>query len=168
MIRIAPAFGVLLALAGPASAQEPSFTIEPTEACLGNGPDSDPRACIGLAAAACAEPFGFATPVESFCNEQEYLYWEARLEAAWTSLGEDNAAEDAEAAAQGVPMPPLAPALQALRDGFTPYRDAYCGYMMAQYRGGTGQGPALTYCLMWKTGEMALDLEGWQASAEAP
>ena len=150
----------------PATAQEIAFDIAPTEDCTRQGgPDADLSLCIGAAAMACAAPYGFSTKVEGFCNDQEFLYWEARLAAARQALHESNLAEDAAAAAQGLPMPTLAPALADMMATWEAARDAECGYVMAQYRGGTGQGPALAYCLMWKTGQMALNLEGWLASA---
>jgi uncharacterized protein YecT (DUF1311 family) len=160
------ALAALMALAGPVWAQElpdPPFDIAPTESCAAESVgDTDPRDCIGLAAMACAEPYGFSTPIEGFCNVEEFTYWETRLDAAWETLAASNAAEDA-AAPEG--MPRLLPALESMRVTFGAHRDAECNYVMAQYRGGTGQGPALAYCLMYKTGEMALNLEGWLSSA---
>lgn len=149
----------LLPQALPAQPQV-SFSAEASETCLAEGGAAE--TCIGRAANACmkATPGGETTAGMGGCLEAEWLYWDARLNAAYGRALEAARAMDAEAMAGA---PNQAEALRAMQRLWIPYRDGQCAYVASLWAGGTGAGPASLHCLMDLTGRQALFLE---ASAE--
>ncbi|MCU0908716.1 MAG: lysozyme inhibitor LprI family protein [Rhodobacteraceae bacterium] len=165
MIRAAVALAVL---AVPAAAQEIAFSPAATEACLTAAP-ADPATCIGHAADACMldTDGGETTVGMGACLAAERDWWAARLATAEAAVAAAVAAEDTEMAGIGATVPPLAPALDAMRAAWAAWRDAACDWERVQWGGGTGQGPATAACLMRITGEQALSLESWLAERAA-
>ena len=159
--------GKMTALAGlglvwgsAAFAQDLIFDPAPVEACLAEGA-SDPRQCIGLAAAACVEatPGGTTTVGMGGCADRELSYWDARLNRAYGALRPHMAQMDAGNAIPGRDLPSAEIALRDMQRAWIGFRDARCAYDAAQYGGGTGANPAFLTCMMQETGEQALALE---------
>lgn len=154
---------VLIAMlsTGTAGAQDLSFDIAPTEECIGAADWSEgpPYDCIGMAANACmATPDGSTTVGMNFCLDAEWQWWDARLNANYKEVMANDKAIDADNAGAGATVPSLSENLKAMQRAWISFRDAACNYEMAQWGGGTGQGPALTGCLMSETGRQALRL----------
>jgi uncharacterized protein YecT (DUF1311 family) len=159
----------LALLAAPAAAQQqpdPAFDIFPTRDCVEAGGGA---ACIGRAAESCqTQPGGETTVVMSFCFWKELGWWDARLNAVYGRLMEQERAIDAEIAAlSGAPPASRADALRAMQRAWILFRDAACDYARSQWGGGTGGGPATHACLMHETARQALRLER-TLDAEAP
>lgn len=152
----------LLALALPAAAQELSFDIRHTRACLDRaGADAEgQRACVGTSANRCmdATPMGSTTVGMGGCIDRELQWWDARLNAAYQRLMARERADDAQF--QGMAsVPPKAPALRDMQRAWIPFRDATCAYERSWWGGGTGGGPATLGCLLRMTAEQTLYLE---------
>lgn len=147
--------------AGSAGGQEVSFDIGPTEACLAAAQGAaQAEACIGAAANACmATPDGSTTVGMGYCLDQEWQYWDGRLNRAYGDLMKRHKADDADMASMGAAVPSLAAGLKAMQRAWIPFRDAACDYERAQWGGGTGGGPATLGCLMLLTGRQALMLQ---------
>jgi uncharacterized protein YecT (DUF1311 family) len=137
------------------------FDPGPTEACIA-ADTSNPAACIGHAADACMQenPQGETTMGMGFCLSQEWEWWDARLNAAYTALRQRHEAVDAKMTEIAATAQSLAEALRDMQRAWIGYRDAACDYERAQWGGGSGGGPATAGCLMRLTGEQALVLEG--------
>ncbi|AVO37221.1 lysozyme inhibitor LprI family protein [Pukyongiella litopenaei] len=147
--------------AAPALAQDISWSVEDTERCLASAKDPMfETMCIGASADTCMEtPGGGTTAGSGYCLEQELLYWDDRLNAAYRDLMDRARASDAENTASGASGPGIAPALQRMQQAWIVFRDAACDFESALWSGGTGAGPALHACLMNRTGQQALALE---------
>ena len=148
----------LLLLCTSAAAQDtPAFSPEATRACL----DGDGGiACVGKSAGLCIDtPGGYTTVGMGYCLGQEWQWWDARLNAAYTELRTADLAEDAEMKDLGATVPEKGPALRDMQRAWISYRDALCDYERAQWGGGTGQGPATAQCLMHETARQTLVLE---------
>ncbi|WP_149866415.1 lysozyme inhibitor LprI family protein [Tropicimonas marinistellae] len=145
------------------SAQEtPHFDPTPALSCLAGAPDFvAQQACIGVAAEACmaSNEMGYTTVGMGYCFDQELVFWDARLNAAYGPLMQREKAMDAEMTQLGATVPSLAEALRGMQRAWIPYRDATCDYERAQWGNGTGGGPATLACLMDLTGRQALELE---------
>lgn len=152
---------IFLILAGPAPAQELSFSMAATEACLaGTANVNQQRTCIGLSAQACmATPIGGTTIGMSGCYDREWKYWDARLNAAYQHEMVKAKEIDAEMDAIGATVPSQSDALREMQRAWIPYRDAKCDFEYSHWGGGTGGGPAITACMMQETGEQALYIE---------
>lgn len=146
---------------GPAAAQDIPFDIAATEACLAEAvAPLDAEACIGTSANLCMEsPMGSSTVGMGFCLEQEWLWWDARLNATYGEVMAQHKRADAEMAELGATVPSLSESLKAMQRAWIPFRDAACDYERAQWGGGTGGGPATVACLMVQTGRQTLALE---------
>ena len=148
--------------AGMAGAQELSFDPAPTQGCLdqadwSGGPPYD---CVGQAADACMSTGdGSSTVGMGYCLDAEWQWWDARLNRVYADLMAQNKEMDASMAGSAANLPSLARNLQAMQRAWIPFRDAACEYEMAQWGGGTGQGPALVGCLMIETGRQTLSME---------
>ena len=153
-------FALLMALGlMPVAVQALEYDNGATETCLDSGTDA--RNCIGESANACmGTGGGSSTPGMGFCASQELAFWDARLNAAYSSLVQIERDLDAEATTLGGNIPPRADALRNMQRAWITYRDAACVYEFAQWGGGTGGGPANAWCLMQITAEQALALEG--------
>ncbi|WP_204114821.1 lysozyme inhibitor LprI family protein [Shimia biformata] len=148
--------------AGPAAAQEVVFSPAATEACLDGL--SDPAlftTCIGASANQCMEDTqgGWSTVGMSGCYEQERLYWDARLNAAYKEVRAEAKKMDAEMAEIGSSAPKQADALRDMQRAWIAYRDATCDYERSLWGGGTGGGPATVSCHMYMTAEQTRYLE---------
>ncbi|MFQ5623494.1 MAG: lysozyme inhibitor LprI family protein [Paracoccaceae bacterium] len=154
---------VLLSIpAAPAAAQDFLFSPGATEECLKIAGSADERRqCIGLSANRCMEDSvgGHSTYGMGACTELERRYWDERLNARYRILLDRDSSTDAETAELGLAAPSLVENLRAMQRAWISYRDAKCGYEMAQWGGGTGQGPALLGCLMRLTALQTLYLE---------
>lgn len=149
-------------MAMPAMAQEMVFSAAATESCLAALDETgDPKSCIGSSANACMEatPGGWSTVGMGGCLEQERLYWDARLNAAYKAVRAGAKSVDAEMREIGANAPSQAEALLAMQRAWIAYRDATCDYERSLWGGGTGGGPATVSCHMYLTGEQALYLE---------
>lgn len=147
--------------AADARAQDMAFDIGATRNCVaGAVSQAQAEACIGAAASLCmSTPDGSTTAGMGFCLEQEWQWWDARLNAAYGALMARHRRDDAEMAAVGATVPSLAETLRAMQRAWMPFRDAACDYERAQWGGGTGGGPATLGCLMDLTARQALALE---------
>ena len=145
-----------------AAAQELSFDPAATENCLDQADwtEGPPYDCVGQAADQCmSTPDGGSTVGMGYCLDAEWQWWDARLNRVYGDLMKQNKAMDAANAGLGATLPSLAENLKAMQRAWIPFRDAACNYEMAQWGGGTGQGPALTGCLMMETGRQTLSME---------
>ena len=159
MIR---AFCVLALMPLPLAAQEMVFSPVATETCLANMAEGqDPATCIGASANACMEATsgGYSTVGMVGCYEQERLYWDARLNAAYRLARAEAKKIDAEMREIGSSAPSQADALRDMQRAWIGFRDASCDYERALWGGGTGGGPASVACHMFMTAEQARFLE---------
>ncbi|WP_035025710.1 lysozyme inhibitor LprI family protein [Gemmobacter nectariphilus] len=158
MSRARPAMIVLALLPAPALAQEMRFSPALTEACLAAGAD---EGCAGRAADACMadNPGGGSTVGMGFCLENERVWWDDRLNAAYKALSSIHNRQDAGARAAGDPQVNRQQSLREMQRAWIGWRDAACAYEAAQWGGGTGAGPAALSCLMEITARQALALE---------
>lgn len=152
---------VLGLAAFPALAQDITWSSEETERCLASAKDPMfEMMCVGASAEACMEtPEGGTTVGSGYCLEQELVYWDDRLNAAYQDLMGRARASDAEMKASGSSGPEIAPALQQMQRAWIAFRDAACDFERSLWGGGTGAGPATYACLMNRTGQQALALE---------
>jgi uncharacterized protein YecT (DUF1311 family) len=95
------------------------------------------------------------------CLGAENAYWDARLNAAYTARMVESRQADDETARLASAAASLADALRAMQRAWIDYRDATCLHEQAQWRGGSGGGPATMACHMVETARQALRLEGW-------
>ena len=159
MIR---AFCVLALMPLPLAAQEMVFSPVATETCLANMAEGqDPDTCVGESANACMEatPGGWSTIGMSRCYDQERLYWDTRLNAAYRLARAEAKRIDAEMQEIGSSAPSQADALRDMQRAWIVFRDASCDYERALWGGGTGGGPASVACHMFMTAEQARFLE---------
>ncbi len=148
-------------MAAPLAAQDLAFSPNSTLACLQEAVGQGQRVdCIGASAGACMEgnPGGDTTVGMGGCLDLERAWWDERLNAAYRDLMAVETADDAEFGDSPGAIP-KAPALREMQRAWITYRDARCGYEMAQWGGGTGGGPAVIGCLMQETGKQTLFLE---------
>ena len=87
--------------------------------------------CIGMGARLCVSEYG--AMAQGLCAGAETAYWRARAEAALATLRPRAPEIMARAARLGWPEPQ--PSLEAVEAGFAAYRDAACGWRMAQWDG---------------------------------
>ena len=161
-MRVSWAIAVMAGWSGAAAAQDLAFDIAPTSTCVEQADWSagPPYDCVGAAADACMEtPDGSSTVGMGYCLDAELQWWDARLNQVYAGVMKQDKATDAEMAGTDATVPPLAENLKAMQRAWIPFRDAACEYEMAQWGGGTGQGPALVGCLMAETGRQTLRLE---------
>ncbi len=155
---------ILLALLpAPVLAQEMRFSPEPTAACLAAGGSG----CAGKAAEACmaGNEGGQSTYGMGFCLENERIWWDDRLNAAYKALTSVHNRQDAAAKAAGDPVANRQQGLRDMQRAWIGWRDAACAYEAAQWGSGTGAGPATLACLMRATARQALELEARLAEA---
>ncbi|MEM6481754.1 MAG: lysozyme inhibitor LprI family protein [Pseudomonadota bacterium] len=147
--------------AAPALPQDITWTPDATEACLAEQSDRDMlEVCIGRSAALCIDtPDGYTTVGMSFCANQEAVYWDNRLNAAYQALSAIEAERDAAMAEFGSAAPSMSDALRDMQRAWITFRDASCAYEASQWGGGSGTGPAVLSCRMHITGTQALALE---------
>lgn len=136
-----------------ARAQDFSFAIDPTAACLENQPEEARHDCIGRASAQCqtGNEGGDSTVGMGFCTGRELDWWDARLNEAYQQWLQNEKSDDAEARAEGWSTPQKLPALKQMQRTWIKYRDALCEHEAVQWGGGTGSGPAFLACLMGET-----------------
>ncbi|MEX3315803.1 lysozyme inhibitor LprI family protein [Sulfitobacter sp. PS-8MA] len=149
---------VLALLAGPAAAQEITYSDDATATCLFEAEKlADKRACIGLSANLCMEaPGGYSTVGMGGCLDRELSYWDALLNENYRARMVQAKAADEDAAMYQPDLPKQAEALRDMQRAWITYRDAACAFERSQWGGGTGGGPATLMCLMQMTGEQAL------------
>lgn len=146
----------------PALAQDLVFDPSGTISCLATMvEDQDPTSCVGTSANACMEatPGGGSTVGMGGCLEKERLYWDGRLNAAYSKVRTTAKAIDAEMQDLGSSAPSQGEALVKMQRAWIAYRDATCDYERSLWGGGTGGGPATVSCHMYLTAEQALYLE---------
>ncbi|SFL92439.1 lysozyme inhibitor LprI family protein [Shimia aestuarii] len=144
------------------AAQDLVFSPEATESCLaGLVAGQDQTTCVGASANACmdATQGGWSTVGMSGCYEQERLYWDARLNAAYGRVRAEAKKIDAEMQEIGSSAPSQADALRDMQRAWIGYRDATCDYERSLWGGGTGGGPATVSCHMYMTAAQARYLE---------
>ena len=150
----------LTVLVGSAAAQDANglfYDFGPSASCLLCAESlSAKQDCVGLAAEACIEKTGYATPVLSGCASLELEDWDARLNAVYQQQRANAREFDM---GNDPNLPGLAASLRDMQRAWIPYRDATCVYEAAQWSGGTGAGPAYIGCLLSLTGDQALYLE---------
>lgn len=151
---------LLAVCAATAAAQDPDFSIAPTEICL-RGAETPARRllCIGASAARCMETsMGGSTLGQGVCISHELDYWDARLNETYRALraSEQQTDRDMEGD-RGAPS--RADALRDMQRAWIAFRDATCDYERSQWGSGSGGGPAQAGCLMRMTGQQALYLE---------
>lgn len=153
---------LVLALAGPACAQDaPSYDDQIIPACLAER-GSDAESCIGIAASRCQFSGGGSSTVGmSFCFDAEWQQWDRMLNATYQALLAQETAEDAEMRELGASAPAQVAPLREMQRAWVAFRDASCDFEAVQWGGGTGGGPAATRCMMEMTARQALALPGW-------
>ena len=137
--------------ASSAAAQDLTFHPDPVIDCLADATEPAMRqSCIGTAANLCMidNPGGSSTPGMGFCLDQERALWDARLNDIYMDL-----------LAQYEDRTDIKDNLREMQRAWITYRDARCDYEFVQWNGGTGQGPALSACLMTATAEQTFVLE---------
>ncbi len=153
---------LLICLAPPAAAQDVIFEPGVTESCLDTGKPL--MTCVGAAADHCMEvsPGGSSTVGMGFCLEQEWLYWDGRLNDAYAVATKLARQTDAEMKDLGATVPSQEEALRAMQRAWIPFRDRKCDYVRSFWGGGTGGGPASIACLMRETARQSefLGLQG--------
>lgn len=167
------ALAAMLALAAPAHASseppDPIYSPSPTKACVVAAAARSPSLsgyavldCVGRGAQACmATPGGDTTMGMMACLQGELAYWDLRLNAAYGQRTAEARTEDAEMASIRATSASLTDALRAMQRAWMAYRNTACLHEQAQWRGGTGGGPATLACHMHETARQALKLEGW-------
>ncbi len=156
MVARAGAVGIALVIWGcvaawPALAeQSPEAAIA---ACL-NGGGSNPHACIGVAADACAKtPDGQSTVGESKCAQDEASAWDGRLNTDYKAL-------------LGLLKPEVAEDLRKAQRIWVTSRDADCRVPYYFYDGGSIVQILGARCLMDRTAERALLIRSWLQMAK--
>lgn len=163
------AFAILLAVTGPAAAQDLNFSADETATCVAAaGTQAEKRACAGTSANACMDSSdgGYSTVGMGGCLSMELDWWDARLNIAYATLMKREKADDAEFADQSDYIPSKSKALRAMQRAWIPFRDARCDYERSQWGGGTGGGPATVSCLLQATADQTLFLEAMQEGME--
>jgi uncharacterized protein YecT (DUF1311 family) len=155
MVRIALAFGVLVAACSASSAQ---LEFEPTPderkaiaACLerviGQPKLKQMAECIGIVADPCPNAPGANTFTIVACHMREQKIWDGYLNQ-WYGEVEKRLADDAAA-------------LTALKDAqraWIAFRDAKCDYWEKRYAGGTFASVVTGDCMRVETGRRALEM----------
>jgi uncharacterized protein YecT (DUF1311 family) len=149
----------------------PAFSSQATAACVSRAEAATPSRsghavldCVGLSAQACmAKPGGDTTIGMRECLEAEHRYWDGRLNAAYAARMARSRAEDREMNQIRATTLPVEDALRGMQRAWIAFRDAACLHEFAQWRGGTGSGPATAACHLHETARQALRLEGWWA-----
>lgn len=164
-VTVAFVAGITFGTAPKVQAQEFQFSPAATETCFADmAEEQNPNTCIGASALACMEATdgGWSTVGMSTCLEQERLYWDARLNAAYGNTRRDAKATDAEMAEIGSSVASQADFLRDMQRAWITYRDATCDYERSFWGGGSGGGPATVSCHMNMTAAQALYLEAQQ------
>mgnify|MGYP001812825585 FL=1 len=150
--------GILLA--SPAVAQDVSFSISGTEACLAGAVGVERLVCIGVSANACMETTdGSSTVGMGFCLGRELGFWDARLNATYRTLRHVERDLMAEATKLELRVPDSEAALRDMQRSWMGFRDSVCAYEFSTWGGGSGGGPASAACLMELTAQQSLMLE---------
>lgn len=144
----------------PAQMEPAGYDPAVLEGCLRDRSAASERAaCIGIGAARCRmTEAGSSNAGIGFCFGEEHADWDARLNAAYATLLEQQGAFDAELRAAGSAAPSMVEALRAMQRAWIAYRDAACDWEASQWGGGSGAGPASLQCLMEVTARQALIL----------
>ena len=152
----------LALLAGPAAAQDITYSDDATAQCLAGAEEfTEQRACIGLSANLCMEePGGYSTYGMGGCLDRELTFWDGQLNQNYRARMVQAKSADADSADYQPELPSQADALRDMQRAWITFRDAACDYERSQWGGGTGGGPATLACLMQMTGEQALRLGG--------
>ncbi|MBT8460728.1 MAG: DUF1311 domain-containing protein [Boseongicola sp.] len=146
--------------AGAANAEELSFTMAPTQACLADAEGVDRISCAGASAEYCmSKPAGSSTVGMGFCLGRELGDWDDRLNAAYAELRRVERRVMEEAKTLELRVPDTVLALRNMQRAWMQFRDATCTYEFSTWGGGTGGGPANTACLLDLTARQTLMLE---------
>lgn len=145
------------------SAQDVDYDPSILNACLAAKPASQHGGCIGLASDACSQtPAGSSTVGLGYCYTSEWEQWDARLNAAYQVLLEQQAELAEDNAAFNPNIPDAVEQMRQMQRNWIAFRDAACAWEAIQWSGGTGQGPASAACMMRLTAQQALFLEARQ------
>ncbi len=160
MMRFARATLCAVLVAGPAAAQEISYSDASSEACSEEAVSDGERAdCIGASARQCIAASSGDRIERALCVIEETKYWDDRLNAAYGGLGEAYAAHDGGRQTDTSTPYPRGQAMQEMQRAWIKYRDARCLYETAQWGSMPDAGLAEVECLLRVTGEQALYLE---------
>lgn len=146
-------------LVNAAWAQDVAFSNAATEACLVR--TTYAASCVGLSAQVCMgqTPGGDSTAGMSGCYWAEYEYWDARLNAAFAVVLNQQTKAEGEAKTYSYSEPPRVEPLRAMQRAWIAFRDAKCDFERSQWGGGTGGGPATAVCMMHEAADQTLFLE---------
>lgn len=153
--------GMVCVGASAVCAQDVTYSDAATASCVDAAKDVDAkRMCIGDSAQACmaATGFGETTAGMGECTHNEVKYWDGALNANYKALLAQAKSADAEMQELGSSAAKQAPALQDMQRAWIAYRDATCKFVVSQWGGGSGAGPASVNCVLQLTGEQALYL----------
>lgn len=144
----------LLSLALVSQSAKPTAPVNNDAALLQNCTNSTetPASCINEISNMCEEESedGYTTRGMIACAGRETAVWDARLNAAYTSLREmmqRNGRQD------------QMDAIQQVQRLWIQFRDAECAQRSLAYEGGTMGGISHAYCINQVTAVRALDLE---------
>lgn len=173
-LRIRPlllCMGVLASapLLSPIAHSDPSFSPEPTSACVAAAVAASPSLsgsavldCVGRAAQACMNTPGGDTTIGMLdCLQSELAYWDKRLNAAYAKRVAAAKKDDAEMKSARTAASSIEESLRKMQRAWISFRDAACLYEQSLWMGGTGGGPATAACHMQETARQTLRLEGW-------
>jgi len=149
-------------VATPLAAQDMTFTIDPTSACLAAQDRYIARLqCAGKAATACMDVNlgGTTTVGMGRCLDLEAIWWDKQLNVAYGKAMARAKVHDGEVKELGGFAPSQVDALREMQRAWIPFRDRLCDFERAQWGGGTGGGPAALGCLLQETARQTLLLE---------
>lgn len=146
---------VLLCLPVAVPAQEISFSMAATDACLAAGEGDE---CIGRSASACMDEtpggFGYSTHGMIHCIDAELSWWQGEYERVYALLWD--AARRYDEAEGKYPPPHRTDAAADMRATWEAWRDARCAYETYDMRGGSGAGIIDVGCRLEMTGREVL------------
>ncbi|GHF47490.1 lysozyme inhibitor LprI family protein [Seohaeicola zhoushanensis] len=152
----------LLLAAAPVSAQDMVYSDAGTLACLAAAASTSAKAeCAGVSALACMEdsPGGTSTMGNVECLDSEVTFWDDILAGLRAQAMEKARATDEAARTDGLGQSFMVETLTGLETAWQGYSDARCAFERAQYRDGTGGGPAELRCVLRTMGEHAAYLQ---------
>ena len=150
-----------LLLAGPVSAQDVTYSDEATAACLDTVQGMARADCAGASALACMtrSPDGNSTMGNVACLDSEIAFWDSRLADLRERAMAKAAGTDKASLTDGLGQSFMAETLTGMEAAWSSFAEARCTFERAQYRDGSGGGPAELRCYLRMMGEQAAYLE---------
>lgn len=150
-----------LLLAGPVSAQDVTYSDDATAACLNSLAGIARADCAGASALACmtASPGGRSTMGNVACLDSEMAFWDSRLADLRARAMAKATETDKASLTDGLGQSFMVEALTGMEAAWNSFAEALCTFERAQYRDGTGGGPAELRCYLRMMGEQAAYLE---------